>query len=93
MAIGRMFTAIVAKMNDALGNVGQTVFYSAPVEASPMDHLASITDLALDMAKGEVDSLIILGGVNPVYSAPADLNFADAMKKVPFIVASRHLLG
>jgi len=78
--------AIANKLNAALGNVGQTVFYSAPVEASPVDHLASITDLALDMAKGEVDSLIILGGVNPVYSAPADLKFAEAMKKVPFIV-------
>ena len=78
--------AMAAAMNNALGNVGQTVFYSGSAEASPMDHLASITDLALDMAKGEVDSLIILGGVNPVYSAPADLKFADAMKKVPFIV-------
>jgi MoCo/4Fe-4S cofactor protein with predicted Tat translocation signal len=77
--------ALVAKINDALGNVGQTVFYSGAVEVSPIDHLASITDLALDMAKGEVDSLIILGSVNPAYSAPADLNFADAMKKVPFI--------
>ncbi len=77
--------ALVAKMNDVLANVGQTVFYSGAVEASPMDHLASITDLAQAMAKGEVGSLIILGGVNPVYSAPADLNFADAMKKVPFI--------
>jgi molybdopterin-containing oxidoreductase family iron-sulfur binding subunit len=77
--------ALARKINEALGNVGNTVFYSSAVEASPVDHLASITDLALDMAKGEVDTLIILGGVNPVYSAPADLNFAMAMKKVPFI--------
>ena len=77
--------ALANQMNAALGNVGQTVFYSAPVEASPVDHLASITELAQDMAAGKVDSLIILGGVNPVYSAPADLNFAAAMKKVPFI--------
>ncbi|HEY3875138.1 MAG TPA: TAT-variant-translocated molybdopterin oxidoreductase, partial [Candidatus Kapabacteria bacterium] len=78
--------AMAAKMNDALGNVGQTIFYSTAAETSPMDHVASITDLALDMAKGEVESLIILGGVNPVYSAPADLQFAEATKKVPFIV-------
>jgi molybdopterin-containing oxidoreductase family iron-sulfur binding subunit len=38
------------------------------------------------MQKGTVDTLVILGGVNPAYSAPADLNFADAMKKVSFIV-------
>src|SRR5579883_1253338 len=78
--------ALAAQINQALGNVGQTVFYGAPVEMAPTDHLGSITDLAQDMAKGEVDTLVILGGVNPVYSAPVDLNFADAMKKVPFIV-------
>jgi MoCo/4Fe-4S cofactor protein with predicted Tat translocation signal len=78
--------SLVHQMNAALGNVGQTVFYSAPVEASPVDHVASITELAQDMAAGKVDSLIILGGVNPVYSAPADLKFAEAMKKVSFIV-------
>ncbi len=74
------------QMNAALGDIGQTVFYSAPVEAYPIDHLASITELAQDMAAGKVNSLIMLGGVNPVYSAPADLNFVEAMKKVPFIV-------
>ena len=77
---------LVHQMNAALGNVGQTVFYAASVDTNPTDHLASITDLALDMAKGEVDTLVILGGVNPVYSAPVDLDFAEAMKKVPFIV-------
>ncbi len=76
---------LVGRLNEGLGNNGQTVFYSAAVEASPVDHIASITDLALDMSKGEVETLVILGGVNPVYSAPADLNFAEAMKKVPFI--------
>ncbi len=78
--------ALAHLMNAALGNVGQTVFYSDPIEANPVDHLASITDLVLDMAKGEVEVLVILGGVNPVYSAPRDLNFKDAMKKVPLIV-------
>ena len=77
---------LAQQMNAALGNVGQTVFYSAAVEANPTDHLASITELAQDMAAGKVKSLFILGGVNPVYSAPADLNFVQAMAKVPFIV-------
>jgi len=78
--------SLVHQMNVVLGNVGETVFYSQPVEANPTDHLASITELASDMQKGAVDTLVILGGVNPAYSAPADLNFTDAMKKVPFIV-------
>jgi len=75
---------LAAKMNAALGNVGQTVFYTGAVDDA-VDHVASITQLAMDMQKGEVDTLVILGGVNPVYSAPADLNFAEAMKKVAFI--------
>ncbi len=78
--------AMAYQINLALGNVGQTVFYSTPVEASPTDHLASITELAQDMEAGTVDALVILGGVNPVYSAPADLNFASAMKKVGYII-------
>ena len=78
--------ALAKQMNEALGNVGQTVFYSDPVEANPVDHLASLTELTQDMVAGKVETLIILGGVNPVYSAPVDLNFVAAMKKVPFIV-------
>ena len=42
----------------------------------------SITALAKDMAAGKVQSLVILGG-NPVYDAPADLDFAAALAKVP----------
>ncbi len=78
--------SLAHQINMALGNVGQTVFYSAPAEASQTDHLASITDLTLDMAKGEVETLVILGSVNPAYSAPADLQFSEAIKKVSFVV-------
>ncbi len=35
------------------------------------------------MSAGHVDALLILGG-NPVYDAPADLEFAEALGKVPF---------
>ena len=36
-----------------------------------------------DMQSGAVDTLLMLGG-NPVYDAPADFGFLDAMKKVKF---------
>jgi len=68
-------------MNLALGNFGRTVATTAPVEAHPVDQLESIGELAGDMAAGRVDMLVILGG-NPLYTAPADLHFADAMRKV-----------
>ena len=73
--------ALAHAMNAALGNGGQTVLYTDPVEAHPVDQLQSIRDLAGAMAAGQVDTLVIIGG-NPVYTAPADLQFADQMNKV-----------
>jgi MoCo/4Fe-4S cofactor protein with predicted Tat translocation signal len=73
--------ALAHAMNHTLGNVGKTIVYTNPVEAEPVDHLQSIKDLAADMAAGRVDALVIVGG-NPVYTAPADVAFADALNKV-----------
>ncbi len=74
-------------LNQKLGNVGKTVFYTDPVDANPINQTDSLKDLVADMNGGKVDLLIILGG-NPAYDAPADLNFADALKgnKVPLRV-------
>ncbi len=69
-------------INEKLGNAGKTVIYGEPVEVDPVDHLQSIADLVRDMNAGQVDLLIMLGGVNPVYTAPADLDFAAALDKV-----------
>jgi molybdopterin-containing oxidoreductase family iron-sulfur binding subunit len=74
--------ALAHAMNQALGNVGNTVTYTDPVEANPVDGNASLRELIADMNSGQADVLLILGG-NPVYNAPADLNFADAIRKVP----------
>jgi MoCo/4Fe-4S cofactor protein with predicted Tat translocation signal len=71
--------ALAHTMNQALGNVGKTVFYTDPVDANPINQTDSIKDLVADMRAGKVDMLFILGG-NPAYDAPADLNFADALK-------------
>jgi molybdopterin-containing oxidoreductase family iron-sulfur binding subunit len=71
-------------LNTQLGNVGKTVFYTDPVDAKPVNQTESIKELVSDIQGGKVDLLIILGG-NPVYDAPADLNFGGVMKsgKVP----------
>ncbi|HZT78996.1 MAG TPA: 4Fe-4S dicluster domain-containing protein, partial [Gemmataceae bacterium] len=72
-------------INHHLGNVGQTVFHTAPVAAEPAEHpghLDSLARLTEDMAKGQVELLVILGG-NPVFNAPADIDFAGQMEKVP----------
>ncbi len=72
-------------INEALGNVGQTVIYSEPVAANPVNQLASLTTLVNDMNADKVNTLVMIGG-NPVYNAPADLNFAAALNKVPLSV-------
>jgi len=73
--------ALAHAMNQALGNVGQTVVYTQTVDAEPVDHVDSLKTLVADMNAGKVDLLLILGG-NPVYNAPADLNFSQALDKV-----------
>jgi MoCo/4Fe-4S cofactor protein with predicted Tat translocation signal len=74
--------ALAHALNDALGNVGQTVRYTAPVEARSTDQLADLRTLAEDMRAGRIELLAVLG-CNPVYTAPVDLNFAASLKKVP----------
>ena len=69
-------------INQALGNVGNTVTYTEPVEENPVDQIASLADLVQDMNAGRVQALLIIGG-NPVYNAPADFGFAEAMNNVP----------
>jgi MoCo/4Fe-4S cofactor protein with predicted Tat translocation signal len=73
--------AMAHAMNDALGNNGKTVIYTDPVEASPLEHLKSLTELTADMDEGKVSLLAILGG-NPVFNAPVDLQFHQALEKV-----------
>jgi len=77
--------ALAHAMNAALGNTGKAVRYIAPVEAEPMDQAASFRKLVQDMQAGQVQMLIILSS-NPVYTSPADLDFAGAMAKVPMSV-------
>jgi molybdopterin-containing oxidoreductase family iron-sulfur binding subunit len=79
--------ALAHTLNQSLGNVGKTVFYTDPVDANPVNQTESIKDLVADINGGKVDLLVILGG-NPAYDAPADLNFADVLKngKVPLRV-------
>ncbi|MBI3404744.1 MAG: TAT-variant-translocated molybdopterin oxidoreductase, partial [Acidobacteria bacterium] len=74
--------ALTHGINEWLGNVGTTVTYTDSVEANPADQIQSIRDLVADMNAGKVEFLVILGG-NPVYNAPADLNFTAAMSRVP----------
>ena len=68
-------------INRSLGNVGKTVEYVAPVEAEPVDQLASLSELVASMRNGEVELLIVLGG-NPVYNTPGELEFGKHYEQV-----------
>ncbi|MBI5864727.1 MAG: TAT-variant-translocated molybdopterin oxidoreductase [Planctomycetes bacterium] len=72
--------AVATMINAALGNAGKTVSY-AKLAAAPIDGVKAMADLVQKMAAGSIDTLVILGG-NPVYDAPADLAFAQALSKV-----------
>ena len=72
--------ALAHAMNAKLGNVGKTVFSTDSIEASPVDHVASLEDLVSDLDSGAVDLLLILGG-NPVFNAPVELGLADRIEK------------
>jgi molybdopterin-containing oxidoreductase family iron-sulfur binding subunit len=73
--------ALAHALNQSLGNAGRTVVYTQTAEAEPIDQVASIRQLAADMSAGKVDLLVIVSG-NPVYTAPVDLQFAEALNKV-----------
>ena len=68
-------------INEELGNVGQTVVYTDPVVASPVDHIEALSTLVGDINAGRVDLLVVVD-TNPVYTAPADFRFAEAMGRV-----------
>jgi molybdopterin-containing oxidoreductase family iron-sulfur binding subunit len=64
--------ALAHAMNNALGNVGKTVFYTDPLEVNSVDQRQSLQELVNDLDGGRVELLVILGG-NPVYNTPSDL--------------------
>jgi len=76
-----MVHALVHAINGALGNTNQAVIYTEPVAAHPVNQRESLHELVRDMNAGVIETLIILGG-NPVYNAPADFRFTEAMSKV-----------
>jgi molybdopterin-containing oxidoreductase family iron-sulfur binding subunit len=74
--------ALAAALNAALGNLGNTVEFAAPLTSDTLAGAAPLAALAGDIAGGAVDTLVITAP-NPVYGAPADLKFAKLLERVP----------
>ncbi len=73
--------ALAFAINHALGNLGATVSFIPPVAGQA----ASLRELTTAMESGAVEMLVLLE-TNPVYSAPADLRFAEHLRNVPLVV-------
>jgi MoCo/4Fe-4S cofactor protein with predicted Tat translocation signal len=69
-------------INETLGNVGKTV---TAFGTSGSDQIGDLKALVADLNAGRVDWLIMLNS-NPVYDAPADLDFKTAMSKAKMSV-------
>jgi MoCo/4Fe-4S cofactor protein with predicted Tat translocation signal len=68
-------------MNAALGNVGKTV----ELLPAPTPTEGGLADLHKLLVAGTVTNLVILGG-NPVYNAPADLDWRAAQRKAKNVI-------
>ena len=73
--------ALAHAINAGLSNVGNTLYYTEPVEANPVNQLESLRDLCADIDAGKVETLLIVG-CNPVYDTPHDFDFAAKLRKV-----------
>jgi len=78
----RTVLALALAINDALGNTGKTVsIASEPVNPYPAkSQIMDLKALVADLNAGKVDWLVVLNA-NPVYTAPADLDFLSAFNK------------
>ena len=69
-------------MNAALGNVGTTITFTGESDPDRPSHADAIASLAQAMTGDMVKTLLMLGG-NPAFDAPADVDFAAALERVP----------
>ncbi|HKR89089.1 MAG TPA: 4Fe-4S binding protein, partial [Phenylobacterium sp.] len=77
--------ALAWRIDQALGAFGATLDARPPAALEPPDGARSFEVLCADMAAGAVDILMILEA-NPLYAAPADIDFARALRKVRLTV-------
>jgi MoCo/4Fe-4S cofactor protein with predicted Tat translocation signal len=69
-------------LNASLGAVGKTVVYTETVNPLPSEQVADLQSLVADINAGKAQWLVMMG-VNPLYSAPPDLEFEAAFNRVP----------
>ncbi|MEO6807508.1 MAG: 4Fe-4S dicluster domain-containing protein [Isosphaeraceae bacterium] len=73
--------ALAHAMNALLENLGKTVTFRPPRDRKA----GTLAELAEAIQGGQVETLVILGG-NPAFDAPAVLDFANLLTKVPHTI-------
>lgn len=79
--------ALCHAVNAALGNIDNTVTFRPMSQDEGSSGIAGLRALTQALNDGKVSTLVTIG-VNPVYDAPADLNFAQAMSKASVRIAA-----
>ena len=87
-AVHALAMGITERLNVTRRSVAPTpesepITYHAPIEGAPVPHEAGLQAVVAEMNAGKIQTALVIGA-NPAYSAPRDLNFEAAMKKVPF---------
>jgi anaerobic selenocysteine-containing dehydrogenase/Fe-S-cluster-containing dehydrogenase component len=74
-------------LNAAVGAVGKTVRFGPDAAYGRVSPYAEMAALTQAMVKGEVELLLLGPGVNPGFTLPGGLRFAEAARKVPMVVS------
>jgi molybdopterin-containing oxidoreductase family iron-sulfur binding subunit len=75
--------AIVCAINAALKS--EAVSYRRPALIDTKAGSEALSEIVAAASKGEIDTLVITAW-NPVYSAPVDIAFADALRRIPNVI-------
>ncbi|MEM6792643.1 MAG: TAT-variant-translocated molybdopterin oxidoreductase, partial [Acidobacteriota bacterium] len=70
--------ALILAINESLGNIGESILLTEPVE---LDGLG-LEELVSDIDADRISTMLVMDS-NPVYTSPGDLDIAAAMDKVP----------
>lgn len=80
-------TAVAANLlNYVVGNVGKTVRFQRETNGQKVAGLQDMLGLIDAMKRGEIE-ILLLHGVNPIFTMPASSGFTEALKQVPFVVS------
>jgi len=72
--------ALASWINERLGSTGRCAKYREPISAAFFEQPGTLTELVEALRGGDIETLLMLE-TNPVYSAPAGLDFPTAMAR------------